>query len=155
MLVVADSSPLHYLILIEAVEILSRLYQQVLIPDAVASELSHPHAPQEVRNFIASPPSWLRVQAPTLLIKIDDLDPGEVAAISLALELSADLLLIDDLDGPRVAQQQGLKFTGVVGVLLAAADQGLIKLGPIVEKLKLVGLYLSEDLINRLQNHGE
>jgi predicted nucleic acid-binding protein len=155
MLVVADSSPLHYLILVEAVEILPELYKQIIIPDAVARELSHAHAPQEVRNFIVSSPPWLSIQAPTSLIKIDDLDPGEIAAISLALELNADLLLIDDLDGRKAAQNRGLKITGVVGLLLTAANQGLIQIRPIIEKLRLAGLYLSEDLINRLQNHGE
>jgi predicted nucleic acid-binding protein len=155
MLVVADSSPLHYLILIDAVDILPQLDNQIIIPDAVAQELSHSHAPQGVRDFISSPPSWLAIQTPKSLVNIEDLDPGETAAISLALELSADLLLIDDLEGRKAAQNQGLKITGVVGVLLAAADQGLIQIKPIVEKLRLAGLYLSEDLIKRLQNHGE
>lgn len=64
MLVVADSSPLHYLILIEQADLLHTLYGSMKIPTAVASELSHDNAPQLVRDFFANLPAWLTVQAP-------------------------------------------------------------------------------------------
>ncbi len=150
MLVIADSSPLHYLLLIGQVEILAALYEEIIIPKAVAAELSHPKAPQIVRDFIANPPQWLLTQTPQRLVDIDEIDEGELAAISLALELNADLLLIDDLDGRRAALQRGLKITGVVGILLEASHKGLIELKPVVERLQSVGLYLSKDLLNRL-----
>lgn len=55
-----------------------------------------------------------------------DLDPGESESIALALELGADLILLDEHDGRRLAQQQGLKPMGVVGVLLLAKQRGLL-----------------------------
>lgn len=81
---------------------------------------------------------------------LEEIDEGERAAISLAIELGADLLLIDDLDGRRAATERGLKITGVVGILLEASERGLIELQPTVNDLIDVGLYLSKDLLNRL-----
>jgi predicted nucleic acid-binding protein len=155
MLVVADSSPLHYLILIDSAHLLPAMYGRVTVPDTVAFELSHAQAPQKVRDFIIAPPPWLSVQVPSSLLNLDELDAGEVAAISLAVEIKADLLLIDDLDGRRAAQKQGLRITGVVGILLEASDRGLISLMPLVDKLTHAGLYLSQDLISRLRKQDE
>jgi predicted nucleic acid-binding protein len=155
MLVVADSSPLHYLILIGQANLLQTLYSSVKIPNTVASELSHESAPQLVRDFIANRPQWLTVQAPQNLLSLEEIDEGECAAISLAIELGADLLLIDDLDGRRVAIEHRLKITGVVGILLEASERGLIELRPTVNDLVNAGLYLSKDLLNRLLGKNE
>jgi len=62
MIVVADSGPLHYLILLEQVDLLRRFYGQVLVPQAVASELSTSGAPGVVREWITGPPSWVEVR---------------------------------------------------------------------------------------------
>jgi predicted nucleic acid-binding protein len=59
MLVVADSSPLNVLVVVGYADILPKLFQAVVIPPQVAGELSHPRTPAAVREFIASPPSWL------------------------------------------------------------------------------------------------
>lgn len=121
----------------------------------VSEELSHDHAPQVVREFISSPPHWLLTQSPQALLDIDEIDDGEKAAISLALELHADLLLIDDLDGRRAAIQHGLKITGVIGVLLEASQKNLMNLSSTVELLQAAGLYLSKDLVSRLLEREE
>src|SRR5258705_7980536 len=60
-LIVSDASPLNYLVLIEAVEILPSLFASITIPAAVKEELSHPNAPSAVKSWIASPPFWLRI----------------------------------------------------------------------------------------------
>lgn len=87
MIVVADSGPLHYLILLEQVDLLRRFYGQVLVPEAVASELSATGAPGIVREWITRPPTWVDVRpvssAAMSTIK-NDLDLGEQAAIALA-----------------------------------------------------------------------
>jgi predicted nucleic acid-binding protein len=57
--IVSDTTPLNYLVLIDAVEVLPRLYQRVLIPPAVRDELARPQTPEPVRLWLASPPSWL------------------------------------------------------------------------------------------------
>ena len=61
MIVVADSSPLHYLILLEQTELLHRLYERVLIPEAVAAELRAEASPRKVSQWVSDHPSWLSV----------------------------------------------------------------------------------------------
>ena len=62
MIVVADSGPLHYLILLEQTELLRRFYGQVLVPEPVAGELSAAAAPAVVRDWITKPPNWVDVR---------------------------------------------------------------------------------------------
>lgn len=136
--IVTDTAPLHYLILIEAAEILAQLYGSVLIPPAVQEELSHPAAPDVVRAWIAHRPSWLEVvsvsvPADSALLQ---LDAGERAAISLAFEKHAALLLMDDRDGVKVARLKGLEVVGTLGVLDQAAARGLIDLETMFDRLQ-------------------
>ena len=109
-LVVADTSPLNYLVLIEQVEILPALFEKVFVPQIVRHELQHSEAPESVRRWIAEPPSWVEIapagrdsDEPTLL----HLDDGERAAIQLAIRIGAELLLIDDRDGVNAARRKG------------------------------------------------
>ena len=99
MIVVADSSPLHYLILLDHAEVLRSLYGNVLIPDAVAAELRAAGSPRSVREWVEHHPSWLRVVAVApedIVMVADELDMGERAAIALAERTGAELLLIDE-----------------------------------------------------------
>jgi predicted nucleic acid-binding protein len=97
MIVVADTSPLNYLIRLGRPEVLREIYGRVLVPCAVLTEMQHAEAPAEVRAWASAPPSWLEAA------QVRQLDPslaaelgsGEREAISLALEVSADVLLID------------------------------------------------------------
>jgi predicted nucleic acid-binding protein len=102
MIVVADSGRLHYLLLLEQVDLLRRFYGQVLVPEPVAGELSAAGAPHVVREWMTKPPAWADVRpvAPEAIATIaDDLDLGERAAIALAETVHADLLLIDEAAG--------------------------------------------------------
>ena len=101
MIVVADSSPFIALINIEQINVLPALFQEVIAPPQVIAELQTPNRPPEVRTFIITPPPWLIERAPTETEEIATLHAGEAAAISLARELQADLLLIDELGGRR------------------------------------------------------
>ncbi len=60
--VVADTGPLNYLLLINEIDLLTRLFERVHIPDAVRAELAHRAAPQIVRDWIEKPPPWLLVE---------------------------------------------------------------------------------------------
>jgi predicted nucleic acid-binding protein len=95
MLVVADSSPLIVLVEIGHIDVLPQLFGQVIVPPEVSAELCGPRRPQPVREFFQHRPTWLEERAPTAIEPIPALHSGEVAAISLAKELEADLLLID------------------------------------------------------------
>ena len=129
MIVVADSSPLHYLILIEQVELLRQYFSEVLIPKEVIAELNAPATPLVVSQWLAKAPPWLTavsVSAEEIGRVSASLDPGERAAIALAETARADLLLIDDRAGREEARRRGLRFTGLLGILRRAADHGLI-----------------------------
>jgi predicted nucleic acid-binding protein len=60
--IVSDTSPINYLCLIGATDVLPRLFDQVLIPTAVFAELSHPRAPEPVSQWLANMPPWIKVQ---------------------------------------------------------------------------------------------
>lgn len=96
MIVVSDTTPLNYLLLIGQQELLPALFRSVYTVPAVMLELQHPRAPEIVRAWALKPPSWLRVQSPTRSIAAGLAGIGEAAAIALAQELRADVTLIDD-----------------------------------------------------------
>lgn len=130
--VVADATPLHYLILVHAVDVLPRLFQRISIPSEVREELCRPASPMVVRTWIEHAPSWLSIESVKMRYEGDSalagLDPGERAAILFAEANHADLLLIDERAGAVVAQQRGLTITGTLGVLDLAAAAGYLDL---------------------------
>jgi predicted nucleic acid-binding protein len=137
MIVVADASPLNYLILIECVEILERLYGRVLVPAAVMEELRHFGAPTAVSGWANDIPKWIEIRQITFRQDpaLDLLDPGEREAIQLAEEQRADLLLVDERQGRRVASLRGISTTGTLGVLLAAGKRNLLDAQAAYERL--------------------
>ena len=78
----------------------------------------------------------------------DDLDPGERAAIALAETVHADLLLIDEAAGRAEAKRRHLRVTGTLGVLRAGAEQGLVNVPELLERLKATSFYLDETLLS-------
>src|ERR1700686_4614288 len=116
LLVVADTSPIFYLLSIGHIDLLPRLFGKVFVPDPVHNELCHPVAPPMVHDWISELPAWAEV---TQVEAIDDaalkpLGAGERAAITLALSLHADLILIDERKGTNVALNKGFEVTGRV-----------------------------------------
>ena len=92
MIVVSDTTPLNYLIQIGQIDLLHRLYGQVIIPTTVATELQHLRAPAPVRAWIGSPPAWLEIRDVDIAEESGTLlDAGEIAALVLAELLHADL----------------------------------------------------------------
>ncbi|BAU12239.1 hypothetical protein LEP3755_27680 [Leptolyngbya sp. NIES-3755] len=155
MSVISDTSPICYLILIEQIDLLPRLYGQIIIPEAVQRELQAFNTPLTVQQWISQPPSWLTIQAlsyppdPAL----SRLDPGEQDAIALAEELNARLLLIDERYGRRIALQRGLQIIGIIGLLDEAATQRYIHFPTVINRLQQTNFRISprllEDLLNK------
>jgi predicted nucleic acid-binding protein len=156
MIVVADTSPINYLILIERIDLLARLYTRILIPPAVLSELQHSLAPKPVRDWAGVPPNWLEVLSPKVSLTLPWLDHGEGAAIALATEAGAELLLIDEYAGRQEAAWRGLKVAGTLSVLDEADQAGLVKLDlavaqPLRTSFRVSPAVLSEIMQRRSQ----
>jgi predicted nucleic acid-binding protein len=152
MIVVADTGPLNYLVLIDVVNILEPLYKRVLIPSAVADELRADGAPLAVRRWIAQPPDWLEILLdPPADKTLSGLDPGESAAIAMAVSQQADRLLIDDSKGRAEAERRHLKVTGTLGVIAAAHRRGLLDFEAAIASLSSTTLYLSPRLLETVR----
>jgi predicted nucleic acid-binding protein len=147
MLVVADTSPLRYLVVIQAIEILPLLYERVILPQAVLTELQHPRSPQEVRAWLAAPPVWVEIGQPRQGTPMARLGPGEQDAIHLAEELHADLVLMDDEDGRIEAERRALTVIGTLGVLERAAERGLLDLPSALTRLRATNFFVDDALI--------
>ncbi|MGB0564826.1 MAG: DUF3368 domain-containing protein [Spirulinaceae cyanobacterium] len=152
MIVVADTSPINYLLLIGQLELLPRLFEQIILPDAVCAEMQNPYAPPALRHWIANPPDWVTVQQVTETdVTLAELGEGEKAAITLAVMLRADFLIIDERLGRRAAEERGLQVIGVIGVLDNAVTQGWIDLDETIAKLRATNFRISKKLIQSLQ----
>lgn len=129
MIVVSNNTPLNYLIQIGLADVLHGLYGIVFIPEAVLTEMQQQKTPPTVKTWMANRPVWLtvkRVQAPIPLPY--PLHAGEYETILLAKEENADLVIIDERDGRRAAEQEGLSVIGTLRVLYEAALRGLCDL---------------------------
>lgn len=143
MIVVSDTSPLTALLTVGEADLLPKLFHDVVIPEAVRTELlrNHPNLPD-----------WLHVasvQDTTQAFKYSQLvDAGEAEAIELARELHADQLLIDERKGRKLAVQVGVPVIGLLGVVLLAKRKTLISSARVLlQRLENeAGMYLSRDI---------
>lgn len=151
-IVVADTGPLRYLVVIGHVDVLPRLFGAVSVPAAVSSELRHPKAPEAVRAWAGGPPPWLKVYPDPAepASNLRRLDPGERAAIALAHVLGAGLLLIDDRAGAAAARERGFRVTGTLGVLVEAAHEDLLDLAAAFAALRATNFRYSSALLKTL-----
>ena len=138
MIVVADTSPLNYLIQIDEVGLLPEIFGKVLLPTAVAHELAHPNAPLNVKQWIAHLPKWAEVRSVTtaanpLLMR---LDIGEREAIQLALEMGVDTVLIDETEGRKIAESLHLEVRGTLGILERGARLGMTDFREALKRLE-------------------
>lgn len=126
----------------------------MFVPGAVQAELRHPTAPLLLREWAAELPTWLDV-IPVDLIEdaaLRTLGTGERAAITLALSLQADLILIDERKGTSVALRKGFAVTGTLGILRLAAQRGLVDLADTLAKLKRTNFRDRQEMIDDLLN---
>ena len=124
--VVADTTPLNYLIVIGRAEILAALFGEVLIPEAVLQELRHPNAPVAVSRWLRELPVWLRVTPVQHLDETMQLGKGENEAVSLALERQVKVVLMDERLGRGAAQARGLIPVGTLNLIDLADQQDLL-----------------------------
>lgn len=152
MIVIADTTPLNYLVLINQSDLLPHLYGRVLISQSVYEELQNEGTPVVVRTWAANHPAWLEVRSAHLptIVGLEDLDLGEQEAISLALELKADLLILDDKDARIEASRRSLIAIGTLRVLEDAAVLGLVDLPQALARLQQTTFRASANLLRAM-----
>ncbi len=154
MIVVADTSPINYLIWINEIHLLPTLYGMVIVPQSVREELNGGPAPEMVRAWIAMPPAWLSVRTPTLAPDAEliaaELDAGERDAILLAEELQATDLIVDDWQGRMEAERRQIHYVGTVGVLQLAATKRLVNFKDALDRLRKTNFRISQELLDRI-----
>ncbi|MEO0133075.1 MAG: DUF3368 domain-containing protein [candidate division WOR-3 bacterium] len=151
LIIVSNTSPLASLAAVGQLDLLKQLYQRIIIPETVYQELigANPTVPEakEVSTF-----PWIEtkivVNQPLVQALRQKLDPGEAAAIALAIDINADRLIIDERKGRKIAINMGVQVIGILGVLLEAKSNGLIeRVKPIVDDLiALAGFRISQQL---------
>lgn len=158
--VVCNSSPLIHLAKIGKLELLKDYFTEISIPEAVYRECVIDGKDREDAKRIENA-AWIRV----VDIKNIDLkkalntvlDEGESEAIVLALQESADLILLDDYEARELARTYGMKITGTIGLLIKAKYEGDISsIDEMLKKLRRTGFWLSDDLYTKiLRDEGE
>jgi len=150
-IIVSNTSPIINLAAIGKLDLLEKHFGKIIIPRAVYDEITikgrGEPGDREVRTA-----NWIEVRElkdiPILTILRRELDEGEAASIALALELKADLLLIDETDARITASKLGLRYIGLLGVLVRAKRKGCIKkVKPVMDSLKeQAGFWINEEL---------
>lgn len=155
MIIISDTSVINNLAAIDQLDLLQKLYGNIVIPQAVYDELTLPNfwvaEANEVQSF-----NWIKVRSvsnDSLLERLEqELDIGESEAIALAIELKAELILIDERRARKIAEEWNLRYTGILGILIEAKNQGMISaVKPLLDSLiKEAGFWIASSLYKRV-----
>ena len=161
MSVVSNASPLIGLARIGKLELLQQLYGELVLPEAVEHEVVVEGAELPAADQVGKA-TWIKSQAVSnkQLVRVlqENLGAGEAEAIALALETKAELLLLDEHRGRQTALHLGLRYTGLIGILIEAKSKGYIGSvkGHLNSLRDVAGFYVSEQLYMRvIQDEGE
>ena len=149
--VVADTTPLNYLILIDQIEVLRELFGKVMIPEAVLAELRHPKAPSAITHWLMRLPEWLTVEKVERLDQTIQLGHGENEAISLAVERRISIVLMDERRGRSAAEARGLLAVGTLNILDLADERGLLDGVAMLEALRQTTFRADSELLDRFE----
>jgi len=154
MIIIADSTPLHYLVEIDKQDVLKELFGKVIIPQGVSEELQHANAPQKVRHWFLNLPEWIEVRQADLSFFHPEkkIGKGEHQAIALAIEIKADAILADDRGATLEARRANLLTIPTLNILEQAARRNLIDLEDTIDHLLKTGFYVSPKLIEEVRD---
>lgn len=155
MLIVSDTTPISNLIQIGHFDILRVLFTEIIIPEIIIRELAKS---DEIDVQLVKSANWIKIKNPInqkLIERIlaeDGLDQGEAEAIALSIELKANRLLIDELDGRAVAEKKySLDIMGTLGCLIKAKEKGLIDSVKVeMDKLLAIDYWIHKKLYLRV-----
>ena len=150
---VVNASPLILLGKTDQIGLLGALVDQIAIPKAVVEEVGAKPDGSATIETISGAPAFVIVEneVATLDILSWDLGADETQVIAHALAHNAERVVIDDLEARRCAKAMGLEIIGTLGIVGRAKVTGLIDLAePVVRRLRETGLYVSDELVQRL-----
>lgn len=147
--IVSNTTPLISLMKISQLEILKKIYSEIVIPEAVYKEIEAGKHKEFYRDL--SKIDWIKIRSIKNKRSINyflDLDAGEAEAIIIASEIGADLIILDEKLGRYHAKHAGIKVTGTLGLLVKAKKMGLVpKLKPLLKELTEKNVWISDRLI--------
>ena len=151
MLIVADSSALIALAVCDGLDVILQIYDDIKIPEAVYAEIVAPEKPHsDVLGALLS--DWVvRVDTDRWVLAAGGLGRGEIEAMALYKQLSADALLIDDHRARVIAEHNHIECIGALGLLLVAKQRGKLPLiTPYIQKLRQSSIFYGEELLERV-----
>ena len=160
MIIVSDATPIISLAKIDKLALLGQFYTEVILPNAVFSEVCRNPAFAVEAEAIRKC-SFMKIKTANnphsiKILKAVGLDLGESEAIALADTLPDPLLLIDERKGRLIAQNMGIKVIGTLGVLLQAKRAGLIEqIKPLLDTLVNANIRISEPLYRSILEQAD
>jgi hypothetical protein len=151
MLIVADSSALIALAICDGLDVLLHLYDDVKVPEAVYEEVVTPKKPQSITLEAFLSGRVIEVDTTHWVLAAGGLGRGEIEAMALYKQLSADALLIDDHRARLIAEHNQINCIGALGVLLFAKQSGKIdKVASYIEKLRPSSIRYGDELLDKV-----
>jgi len=151
--IIVNTSPLFYLHRLKCLDIFQKLYREITVPEAVATELNIGRKTGEDVPQLGKY-RWIKIEkvsVPRFIKLISDLGPGEAEVLALGCESKNSLVVIDDSLARKITRLQELKLTGTAGLLLRAKKEKYIsEIAPLLHRLRGLGFYLSDGLINEI-----
>ncbi|MBL8091507.1 MAG: DUF3368 domain-containing protein [Anaerolineales bacterium] len=151
MLIIADSSALIAIATCDGLDLLLQVYEEIKIPEAVYAEIVAPEKSyaDALGAFLVG--RVVKVQPVQSKFISTGLGRGEIEAMSLYNQISADILLIDDQKARSIAEQNEITCIGVLGFLVIAKQKGVIKkIKPYIQRLEDSPIYYGDELLKRV-----
>jgi predicted nucleic acid-binding protein len=152
--VVCDTSPLILLAKIDRLDLLFRLYDDVVVPVSVLDEVTMRPSEETraIESLVENQALQIRRGSPEVLESLSvDLGAGEREAIALAIETGADMVVLDDREGRRVARERELAVTGTIGILIEARARDMISsVRSELDRLVEAGMWIDEVFYHRI-----
>jgi predicted nucleic acid-binding protein len=150
-LVVADSSALIALASCDALELIMQIYDDIKVPEAVYEEIVAPEKPQSDVLGLFLVERVMKVDATRWVLAASGLGRGEIEAMALYKELSADALLIDDHRARVIAEHNQINCIGALGLLLLAKQKGTVReISPYIQKLRTSSIHYGDALLDKV-----
>src|SRR5215217_5287597 len=151
MLIVADSSALIALATCDGLDVILQVYDDIKVPEAVYTEIVAPEKPQSDALGLFLAERVMKVNTTRWVVAAGGLGRGEIEAMALYKELSADMLLIDDHRARVIAEHNQINCIGALGLLLIVKQRNMIaEITPYIEKLRHSSIHYGDDLLNKV-----